>query len=124
MYRRMIFNVLARNQDEHTRNIDFLMNPDGVWRLSPAFDMVWAFNPLGRWTDRHQMSVNGKRSDFKLSDLEAPAEEYDIRGAARIREEVADAVAMWPQFARNAGVDVRMSEAIRATHLSAIVLGK
>jgi serine/threonine-protein kinase HipA len=97
------------------------MNPDGVWRLSPAFDMVWAFNPSGRWTDRHQMSVNGKRSDFKRSDLESPAEEYDIRGAANIREEVADAVAMWPKFARRAGVDVRMSEAIRATHLSAIV---
>jgi len=124
MYRRMIFNVLARNQDDHTRNIDFLMNRDGTWRLSPAFDMIWAFNPSGRWTDRHQMSVNGKRSDFKRSDLEAPAEEYDIRGAATIREEVAEAVAMWPEFARRAGVDVRMSEAIGATHLSAIVSGK
>ena len=70
------------------------------------------------------MSVKGKGSDFKRSDLEAPADEYDIRGAANIREEVADAVAMWPEFARRAGVDVRMSEAIRATHLTAIVSGK
>jgi len=121
MYRRMVFNVLARNQDDHTRNISFLMNADGVWSLSPAFDMVWAYNPLGRWTDRHQMSVNGKRTDFTIADLEVPAKEYDIRGAAKIREEVAKAVAEWPKFACLAEVDAKMSEAIRTTHLNRIL---
>ena len=124
MYRRMVFNVLARNQDDHTRNIDFLMGQDGAWRLAPAFDMVWAYNPSGRWTDRHQMSIHGKRDGFTLSDLEVPATEYDIRGAAKIREEVAGAVARWPEFARLAGVDRRMSKAIGATHLFGIVSGK
>ena len=117
MYRRMVFNVLARNQDDHTRNIAFLMNQDGVWRLAPAFDMVWAYNPSGRWTDRHQMSIHGKREGFTLNDLEVPATDYDIRGAAKIREEVAAAVAMWPEFARLAGVEAQMSEAVGATHL-------
>ena len=124
MYRRMVFNVLARNQDDHTRNIAFLMDQDGAWRLAPAFDMVWAYNPSGHWTDRHQMSIHGKREDFTRGDLEAPAAEYDIRGAAKIREEVAHAVAMWPEFARLAGVDARMSKVIGATHLSGIVSGK
>ncbi len=124
MYRRMVFNVLARNQDDHTRNIAFLMDEDGAWCLAPAFDMVWAYNPSGHWTDRHQMSVHGKREGFTLSDLEAAASEYDIRGAAKIREEVAHAVTMWPEFARLAGVDARMSKVIGATHLSGIVSGK
>jgi len=122
MYRRMIFNVLSRNQDDHTRNIDFLMAPDGTWRLAPAFDMVWAYNPAGRWTDRHQMSVNGKRNDFTRADLEAPAAEYDIRGAGKILAEVAGAVALWPEFARLAGVDEPMAKRIQATHRVAIAL--
>ena len=116
MYRRMVFNVLARNQDDHTRNICFLMNKDGVWRLSPAFDVVWAYNPAGDWTNRHQMSVNGKRDGFTLRDLEAPAEQYDIREAIKIREEVTAAVAEWPKCARQAGVDVKKARAIKATH--------
>jgi len=124
MYRRMVFNVLARNQDDHTRNIAFLMGRDGAWRLSPAFDMVWAYNPSGRWTDRHQMSIHGKRDGFALGDLEVPAVEYDIRGAAKIRKEVAEAVALWPEFSRLAGVDRRMSKEIGTTHLFQIVLGK
>jgi serine/threonine-protein kinase HipA len=122
MYRRMIFNVLSRNQDDHTRNIDFLMDRDGAWRLAPAFDMVWAYNPAGRWTDRHQMSVHGKRNDFTRADLEAPAAEYDIRGAGKILDEVAGAVARWPEFARLAGVDSPMSKRIQATHRTAIAL--
>ena len=124
MYRRMVFNVLARNQDDHTRNIAFLMGPDGVWRLAPAFDMVWAYNPLGRWTERHQMSINGKRDNFTLNDLIIPAMEYDIRDAAKIRGEVADAVAMWPEFARRAAVDARMSQDIGKKHLLGIISGK
>lgn len=117
MYRRMVFNVLARNQDDHTRNIAFLMGQDGAWRLAPAFDMVWAYNPSGHWTDRHQMSIHGKRDDFRLSDLEVPAAEYDIRDAEKIRKEVSDAVAMWPEFSRRAGVGARMSKAIGESHL-------
>ncbi|OQA54758.1 MAG: putative DNA-binding transcriptional regulator [Candidatus Omnitrophica bacterium ADurb.Bin277] len=123
MYRRMVFNVLARNQDDHTRNIDFLMGRDGTWNLAPAFDLVWAYNPTGPWTNRHQMSVNGKRNDFSASDLEAPAVEYDIRDAAEIRRQVAEAVAMWPEFARRAGVDAGMIDTIGKTHRAGIIPG-
>ncbi len=116
MYRRMIFNVLARNQDDHTRNIAFLMNREGVWSLAPAFDVIWAYNPTGVWTNRHQMSINGKRDGFTLRDLEALAQQYGIRGAAKIRDEVAAAVAGWSQCAHLAGVDAKTAKAIKTTH--------
>lgn len=74
MFRRMVFNVVARNQDDHTRNIAFLMDRNGQWRLAPAFDIVWAYNSKGAWTHRHQMSVNGKRDRFTRMDLLAVAE--------------------------------------------------
>lgn len=70
-FRRAAFNVLIRNQDDHVKNIAFLMNRKGEWRLSPAYDVVYAYNPGGAWTNQHQMSLNGKRDHFQLSDLVA-----------------------------------------------------
>ena len=98
-FRRMTFNVLARNQDDHTRNIAFLMDHRGRWQLSPAFDVVWAFNPSGDWTSRHQMSINGKRDNFNKKDLLAVAGQFGIRSAGTIMERVAEAVASWPRLA-------------------------
>ena len=69
MFRRMVFNIVARNQDDHTRNIAFLMDDQGAWRLAPAFDVMWAYNASGPWTNRHQMSVGGKRDGFKRADI-------------------------------------------------------
>jgi serine/threonine-protein kinase HipA len=116
MYRRMLFNVLARNQDDHTRNTAFLMDRQGAWSLAPAFDVVWAYNSKGDWTNRHQMTVNGKRDHFTRVDLLAPAEQYGINGATRILDQVADAVARWPQFARECGVASAMAARIGRTH--------
>jgi serine/threonine-protein kinase HipA len=60
-FRRAVFNIMVRNQDDHVKNIAFLMNRKGEWRLSPAFDVNYAYNPAGPWTGQHQMSLNGKR---------------------------------------------------------------
>lgn len=68
-FRRAVLNVLIRNQDDHVKNIAFLMNREGEWRLSPAFDVSYAYNPAGSWTQQHQMSLNGKRDHFELDDL-------------------------------------------------------
>src|SRR5690606_21451109 len=68
-FRRAVLNVLIRNQDDHVKNIAFLMNPQGQWRLSPAFDVAYAYNPDGSWTHQHQMSLNNKRDGFQLADL-------------------------------------------------------
>lgn len=105
-FRRAVFNVLGRNHDDHVKNIAYLMNKRGEWRLSPAFDVAYSYNPTGAWTSRHQMSLNGKRDDFVLEDLFALARSADIkRVAARtIIEEVDTAIGRWSSFAEEAGV--------------------
>ncbi|MDE2028195.1 MAG: type II toxin-antitoxin system HipA family toxin [Candidatus Omnitrophica bacterium] len=120
MYRRMVFNVLARNQDDHTRNIAFLMDSQGHWGLAPAFDVIWAHNPEGEWTNRHQMKVNGKRDGFSLGDLEQSADYYKIKGAGAIIEQVSDAVNGWMDFAQEARVSEVKAVAIGKTHRNLI----
>jgi serine/threonine-protein kinase HipA len=117
-FRRMVFNVVGRNQDDHVKNISFLMDRRGNWSLSPAFDIVYSFNPDGRWTRVHQMSINGKRDDFTMADLDAAASVAGLkRGAARgITEEVTATVARWPEFAAAAKVPEETIEAIHRAH--------
>jgi serine/threonine-protein kinase HipA len=105
-FRRMLFNLVARNQDDHTKNIAFLMDKTGRWRLSPAFDVTYSYNPDGAWTSRHQMSVNGKRDQFILEDLIACARNAGLkRGrAATLLDEVIAAVKRWNDHATRAGV--------------------
>jgi serine/threonine-protein kinase HipA len=106
-FRRMLFNAVARNQDDHVKNIAFLMDRDGRWSLSPAFDMVYAHNPAGRWTAQHQMSINGKRDRITVEDLRRVAEVALLkRGRAEaVLAEVIEAVRTWPELAAKAGVD-------------------
>ena len=117
-FRRMVFNVVARNQDDHVKNIAFLMDRGGRWRLSPAFDVTYAYSPGGRWTSRHQMSINGKRDDFTLEDFRQCAETVSMqRGRAEeIVDEVGEAVAGWPAFAKDAGVTDADAERIGRAH--------
>ena len=117
-FRRAVFNVLARNHDDHVKNIAFLMNRSGDWRLSPAFDVVYSYNPTGAWTSRHQMSINGKRDDFDVDDLIALARVGAIKPArARtIIDEVAFAVRRWPEFAAEAGVSEDTVQRIANAH--------
>ncbi len=117
-YRRMVFNVLARNQDDHVKNIAFLMDQRGRWSLSPAFDLTYSYNPSGDWTARHQMSLGGKREGFTGSDLEGVANTASMmRGrAATILREVHSAVLRWREFAATAEVLPEQIDAIAAAH--------
>ncbi len=117
-YRRMVFNLVARNQDDHVKNIAFLMNRAGQWSLSPAFDVTWSFNPDGDWTATHQMSVNGKRDQFNRADLLAAGRSAQLkRGRAEaIAEDVIAAVGDWPRFAAEAGVPEASWSQIQASH--------
>ncbi len=105
-FRRMAFNIVARNQDDHVKNIAFLMDKAGTWSLSPAFDITWSFNPDGDWTAHHQMSMNGKRDDFTMEDFDECARTASINGrrARTILQEVLEAVGRWPGFADAADV--------------------
>ena len=98
-FRRMVFNVVARNQDDHTKNISFLMDKQGVWHLSPAYDMSWAYNPTGGWTNTHQMSINNKWNNITRDDLLKVAYEMNIKRAKLIIDQVVDAVSQWPHLA-------------------------
>ena len=117
-YRRMVFNLVARNQDDHVKNIAFLMDRTGQWSLSPAFDITWSFNPAGGWTATHQMSVNGKRDQFSRADLLAAGRSAQLkRGRAEaIAEEVIAAVRDWPSYAAEAGVSEDRYGEIQASH--------
>ncbi len=117
-FRRMVFNVVARNQDDHVKNIAFLMDRSGHWSLSPAFDLVYAHNPEGRWTARHQMSINGKLDRIAVTDLRAVGALASLpRGRAEtILGEVVDAVRAWPELAAEAGVGERRIAEIASAH--------
>ncbi len=117
-FRRMVFNIVARNQDDHVKNIAFLMNQRGEWALAPAFDVTYSFNPNGAWTATHQMTLNGKRDDFTLADFDACARAALMkRGrAAAIIEEVQTAVRRWPEFASEAELTSEWRRAIEQTH--------
>jgi serine/threonine-protein kinase HipA len=117
-YRRMAFNLITRNQDDHVKNIAFLMDRAGSWTLSPAFDMTYNHNRAGEWTARHQMSVNGKRDDFEVEDLLRCGDSVSMQRsrAMTILEQVGAVVGSWREFAGIAGVPEERMEAIAADH--------
>jgi serine/threonine-protein kinase HipA len=110
---RAIFNVISRNHDDHVKNIAFLMNRRGEWRLSPAFDLSYSYDPAGEWTSRHQMSINGKRENFGRDDLIALATLAGIKkGAANdMIDRVIETIRHWPEHAEKAGIaEERMAQ--------------
>jgi serine/threonine-protein kinase HipA len=117
-FRRMLFNIVARNQDDHVKNIAFLMTRDGRWRLAPAFDVTYSYNPSGSWTATHQMTLNRKRDTFGMTDVEAAAKVAGLkRGRAKaILDEVRDAVKRWRQFAARAKLAGEVVEKIQRAH--------
>lgn len=121
-FRRMVFNVVARNQDDHVKNIAFLMDRRGRWSLAPAFDVIYSYNPDGAWTSKHQMTLNSKTDGFNLSDLKAVGKTAMMKsGRARdILAEVTEAIGKWDGFAEQADVAPEWRKQIAATHRLAI----
>lgn len=117
-FRRMAFNIIARNQDDHVKNISFLMTQNGQWRLSPAYDVTYSYNPDGLWTGRHQMSLNSKRDNFSKSDFEECGKTISLkRGrAVEILEQVLSTVKNWPTYANRAGVSEAQTAQIKNAH--------
>lgn len=115
LFIRMLFNVMARNQDDHTKNMGFLMDSHGTWRLSPAYDITYAFNPDNKWLHQHQMSVNGKRKDIEIGDFDPVAKEMTIKSHKTIISQVADALRNWSTFADQAGIPKKQAEKLEKT---------
>ena len=116
LFRRMIFNVVARNHDDHTKNIAYLMDERGNWRLSPAFDVIYSYNPSGLWTNRHQMSLNGKRDNFMRSDLEKVGYEMGLNDCGKIIDGISAVISNWEKFANTAGVTDDQKLSIQEQH--------
>lgn len=115
MFRRMVFNVVARNQDDHTKNISFLMDKTGKWRLSPAYDMSWSYNPEGKWTSQHQMSINNKWTNFTMDDFLTVASAMSIKAPREMIEKTIGVVAHWPDYATPLGIPKETIETINST---------
>ena len=120
LYLRMVFNVIARNQDDHTKNISFLMDTAGKWKLSPAYDVTYAYNPENKWIARHQMSVNGKREGIDQSDLLNVAKEMNIKKPKDIISQVIATVTDWKYFAREALMPEKQALILERTFLVGI----
>ena len=114
LFLRMVFNVLAYNRDDHTKQISFLMNKAGDWRLSPAYDVTYAYNPNGQFTSRHQMTVNSKREDIVYADFIEVAKRQGLKlsAAKRMITGVQDALSHWHEYAGEAGVSAQRAESI------------
>jgi len=116
-YLRMVFNILAKNCDDHTKNFSFRLRQGATWELAPAYDINFAHNPQGEWTHQHLMSVGGKFKDFELEDLHQVADRFGVGSARSVIEKVRRAIARWPEFASEAGVDQEETDRIGGLHL-------
>lgn len=113
-FRRMVFNVMGRNCDDHTKNVSFRLRQGQPWEITPAYDVTFAHNPRGEWTSQHLMSINGKFKDFKEDDLLTEADRFAIGTAPRVIEQVRRVILSWRSFATEAGISTRELERIQA----------
>ncbi len=118
LFRRMVFNEVAKNYDDHVKNISFLMNRNGEWSLAPAYDMTFSFRPDSHWTSMHQMKINGKNKDLTIKDLMDSGKRMDIseRKAKNIIELIIKVVSEWPQYAEKVDLNEREMLAIKYHH--------
>lgn len=115
MYRRMVFNIAARNQDDHTKNHAFIMDASGEWRLTPAYDLCFAYKKGNRFIDQHQMRCNAKRDAFDLDDLLATARTADIQNPMEIIDQVRSGIESWMSYANKAGLAIEKAKYIEST---------
>ncbi len=117
MFRRMVFNVLSRNCDDHTKNTAFRLKEGGSWELAPAYDICHAYRPDSIWVSQHALSLNGKRKDFVMDDFLTFAHAMNIKKAKHIIAEIQDVVKQWKRYAKEAGVGQKLTKSIEETLL-------
>lgn len=115
LYRRMVFNVMGRNCDDHTKNFAFVMNKAGKWRLSPAFDVCHAYRPGSDWVSQHSLSINGKRNNITKTDLLEIAKQMNVKKSENIIKQIASVISKWNQYASQVKVESKLKEAIEKT---------
>jgi len=118
LFRRMVFNVISRNCDDHTKNFAFLMNKDGVWTISPAFDVCHSYRPGSTWVNQQSLSVNGKRRGITRDDFLSVAKQMSIKKAGHIIDQINTIVQNWPRYAKQVGVYRELATAIKKTFIN------
>ena len=111
-FRRLVFNVMARNCDDHTKNFAFILKQGRSWELAPAFDVTHAYNPKGEWTYQHLMSVNGRFQGITRDDLLEDADRFSVRKPREILAEVRSALENWAEFAFKAGLEASLRDRV------------
>ncbi len=117
MFRRMVFNVMAQNCDDHTKNFAFMMSPQGEWRLAPAYDVCHAYRPGSIWVSQHALSINGKRKGITRDDLLEVGRQMNVKKAPTIVLQIAETVTKWHEFAEQVKVEAKLKDAIGETLL-------
>ncbi len=117
MFRRMVFNVMAKNCDDHTKNFAFRLKKDGDWELAPAYDVCFAYRPDSDWVSQHNLSINGKRKNITKDDLLFVAKSMNIKKANAIIQQISETVSNWYEFAEITGVEKALKEKIGKSHL-------
>lgn len=115
MFRRMVFNVISRNCDDHTKNFAFRLKKDAQWELAPAYDLCHAYKPNHQWVSQHALSVNGKRKGITKNDLLVVGKSIICKNAAAIIDEIEATVLNWKKFANEVGVSAKLRDAIDVT---------
>jgi serine/threonine-protein kinase HipA len=115
MFRRMVFNVIARNCDDHTKNFSFRLKKDGVWELAPAYDICHAYQPKHAWVSQHILSINGKRTDITKDDLLTVGQSIKSKKASDIIAEIIQIVSNWKKYADNVNVAPTLRDEIAST---------
>ncbi|HEY1045103.1 MAG TPA: type II toxin-antitoxin system HipA family toxin [Bacteroidia bacterium] len=118
MFRRMVFNVIARNCDDHTKNFSFLLKQGAQWELAPAYDVCHAYRPGSQWVSQHSLSINGKRENINKKDLLLIGDSIRCKNAANIVEEINDTIQGWKSFANHVDVNPRLRDSIAKTLLN------
>jgi serine/threonine-protein kinase HipA len=115
MFRRMVFNVMARNCDDHTKNFAFRLRKDQDWELAPAYDICHAYRPGSEWVSQHALSINGKRSNISKEDIVTIAKSMNIKKATEIIQQTSEVIKNWSNFAEETKVEPKLKEAIKST---------
>jgi serine/threonine-protein kinase HipA len=115
LFRRMVFNVISRNCDDHTKNVAFTMDKNGLWKLSPAFDVCYSYRPDSTWVSQQSLSVNGKRQNINRDDFLSVAKQMNIKNAAKIVIHVNEIVNNWSNYAEETKVNSTLRDAIAKT---------
>ncbi len=118
LFRRMVFNVVARNCDDHTKNFAFRLKKDGTWELAPAYDICHAYQPKHQWVSQHVLSVNGKRTNITRDDLLVVGKSIKNKKAAETIDKISDKLSKWKTFANEVKVLPKLRDEINATLIS------